>query len=260
MNVFRVLKKKIRAYYSKTSIELRRISKYPRYTQGITNLEGGIEFTDSASLIAGYQEIFLKQNYLFNTLQKDPRIIDCGSNIGLSIIFFKKKFPGAVIDAFEPDPRIFEVLKNNIDKRGLTAISLHNTAIAAEDGELKFRPDGGFSGKITKDELPDLITVKAEKLSPYLNKPVDFLKIDIEGAETEVLFEIRNNLDVVRNLFIEYHSVNGEDQNLDQLLKILKEKKFRVHIKEAASAKHPFMELPLIAGMDNQLEIYAWKK
>ncbi|TAL48473.1 MAG: FkbM family methyltransferase, partial [Chitinophagaceae bacterium] len=216
---------------------------------------------DSGSLIAGYQEIFLKQNYLFNTFQQAPRIIDCGSNIGLSIIFFKKKFPGAVIDAFEPDPRIFAVLKNNIDKRRFTAISLHNTAIAAEDGELKFRPDGGFSGKITKDESsPGLITVKAEKLSPYLNKPVDFLKIDIEGAETEVLFEIRNNLDVVRNLFIEYHSVNGHDQNLDQLLKILKEKKFRVHIKEAASAKHPFMERPLIAGMDNQLEIYAWKK
>jgi FkbM family methyltransferase len=257
MNVFSVLFRKIRSYYSKTSVELRRISRYPRYTPGRTVLEGGIDFTDSASFIAGYQEIFLKQNYLFKTSSSTPRIIDCGSNIGLSVLFLKKKFPGAVIDAFEPDPVIFSVLKKNIDAKGFAAIKLHNTAISSETGELKFKPDGGFSGKIVTDESAGLITVKTEKLSPYLEGPVDFLKIDIEGAETAVLHEIKNRLHFVKNLFIEYHSVKAKEQSLDQLLGILKENGFRVHIKEAATARHPFIEVPLIAGMDNQLEIYA---
>ncbi len=62
---------------------------------------------------------------------------------------------------------------------------------------------------------------------------------------------------MVDKLFIEYHSIDKKDQNLDLLLAILKQEGYRVHIKEAFTAKHPFVDISVVAGMDNQLEIYA---
>jgi FkbM family methyltransferase len=43
-----------------------------------------------------------------------PVIIDCGGNIGLSVLYFKYLFPNSVITVFEPSPPVFEILKENI--------------------------------------------------------------------------------------------------------------------------------------------------
>ena len=56
-------------------------------------------------------EIFRKGAYLFHTDKKQPLILDCGSNIGMSILFFKMLYPGARIIGFEPDPDTFEILR-----------------------------------------------------------------------------------------------------------------------------------------------------
>src|ERR1044071_4816990 len=94
--------KKIKKYYSKEEAELRRLVNIPRYTQCETNLLGGITLTDSLSFVAGYEEIFKRENYKVDFATNDPFIIDCGSNIGLSIIYFKTRYPNAKIIGFEP--------------------------------------------------------------------------------------------------------------------------------------------------------------
>src|SRR5688572_8635835 len=82
-----------------------RIRKLPRYTPFTTELLGApVRCVDGASFVASYSEIFKRGIYRFETPSESPQIIDCGANIGLSVIYFKRLFPAARITAFEADP------------------------------------------------------------------------------------------------------------------------------------------------------------
>jgi hypothetical protein len=61
-----------------------------------------------------FKEIFIYNSYEFLSTKKNPFILDCGSNIGMSILYFKYFYPNCKIYAFEPDPETFELLKFNI--------------------------------------------------------------------------------------------------------------------------------------------------
>ena len=51
-----------------------------------------------------YREVFAEREYWFATDNPRPLILDCGSNIGMAILFFKSLYPDAEITAFEPAP------------------------------------------------------------------------------------------------------------------------------------------------------------
>jgi hypothetical protein len=88
---------------------------------------------------------------------------------------------------------------------------------------------------------------------------VDFLKIDIEGAETETLKDCADRLGNVENLFVEYHSFDGERQTLDTLIGILAGAGFRLHVHSPNASPQPFVHRDLNAGMDLQLNIFAFR-
>ena len=73
----------------------------------------------------------------------------------------------------------------------LEGISAHNKAIWQADTTIRFRAEGGFSGRAAFEHETDVIQVDAVRLKNYLDRPVDLLKIDIEGAEYEVLRDCR---------------------------------------------------------------------
>lgn len=246
--------------YTSEQKEKNRLMYLERYIPGKSSLLGGIFYSDSASLLSGVSEIFDKENYKFVTDKKSPLIIDCGSNIGLGIIYFKKIFPNANIIAYEPDPNIFKVLEKNMQDRCYQGITLINKAIYHEEKEISFSVEGGFSGRIN-DTGKTLTNVQTEKLSNILkNKSVDFLKIDIEGAEYGVLEEARNSLKFVSNIFIEFHSETNKPQMLGEILNILKESGFRYHLKEAYVSPFPFIQQKLMMDMDFQTDIYAFRE
>ena len=66
------------------------------------------------------------------------------------------------------------------------------------------------------------------------------LKIDIEGAEVSVFESIRNQLNKVENIFMEYHSPTVGSQKLDRLLKILSENNFRYYIENITLVQNLF--------------------
>jgi hypothetical protein len=87
---------------------------------------------------------------------------------------------------------------------------------------------------------------------------VDFLKIDIEGAETKVLEDCADLLFNVDKLFVEYHSFIGMEQPLPEIFGILKNAGFRLHISAPGlTSNSPFIELRTYSNMDNQLNIYG---
>src|SRR5450759_2402046 len=70
--------------------ELLRLKRAPRHTLMRSRLLGRtIEFTDSAGYLFVYREVLLDQIYRFVARRSSPFIIDCGANIGLSLIYFK---------------------------------------------------------------------------------------------------------------------------------------------------------------------------
>jgi len=102
--------------------------------------------------------------------------------------------------------------------------------------------------------------VETTKLDQYINRPIDFLKIDIEGAEYNVLKSIKSKLGNVRNLFIEYHSFSDKEQVLNEILSILTECKFRYYIEHVGvRSHHPFIKISSFQNMDIQLNIFAYK-
>ncbi len=73
---------------------------------------------DQASFRLGYSELFNEEIYKFRSQKANPYIIDCGSNMGMSIIYFKSLFPDSRIVGFEADPYVFSFLKKNIQSFG----------------------------------------------------------------------------------------------------------------------------------------------
>jgi hypothetical protein len=130
---------------------------------------------------------------------------------------------------------------------------------------LRFGSGGALGGTLDVDarhHSDDKITpIPTIRLKDYLTTPVDFLKIDIEGAEWEVLEDCAGQLQQVENLFVEYHSAPGKKQYLPELLAVLERAGFRLYIKEAWNNRPvPFVPLHYRPFWDLQLNIYAYRK
>lgn len=214
------------------------ISKIQGYEIGYTNKE---EFNILKD------EIFNKEIYNVDLVQKNgkmnnvPVIFDLGAHIGLSILYFKIKYPDSKIVAFEPNSNIFPILQENMEYNHLTNVELHNIAVGSKDEIRIFYIDNSgndaFStGSFSKDawngtQKSTPINVKCERLSKYITEEIDILKMDIEGAETEVLKELieSNKLKYVKNILIEYHPINNG--NSKNIIKLLNENGFETQTK-----------------------------
>lgn len=215
---------------------------------------------DSRSFVFMYREIFDKEIYKFKSKNKTPLIIDCGANIGLSALYFKKRYPQSEIIAFEPDKKVFEILKKNVLSRKYSDIKLINKALWKDNSVLNFKPDHADGGKICSSLNENTIKIESVRLRDFIDREIDFLKIDIEGAEYEVLKDCKDKLHLVNNIFIEYHSFTNEQQYLNEILTILRDTGFRVNIESVSIRQsHPFIKIEDVNNMDMQLNIYAYK-
>ena len=241
--------------------QYRAISQLDRYKEGELVVQGySVRFTDNAS---SYSECWMRFLYgkttSFDCESNSPMIIDCGANIGLSVLYFKSQYPNAVIHAFEPDPAAYEKLVANMEANGFENVFTYKAAVWIEDGELIFETDGSCGGHIGDNASSVGVTVKARKLDGLLDKHVDFLKIDIEGAESDVIMHSKELIAKnVEKLFFEWHSLTGMPQRLGEILAFFEKQGFRYHIKEASNRETPFIYKP-VSRMDSQLDVFLWK-
>ena len=222
-----------------------------------------IIFKDPKAFLYSVKELFVEEIYKFKAQDDTPYIIDCGSYIGTSILFFKTQYPNAKILAFEPDNSNFELLNNNIKNWDLKDIEIQNAAIWIDNLGVNFIADGNMASKIDESNNTahnENQKTKSVKLKDLLTEKIDFLKIDIEGAEYEVLVDCESKLSFVENLFIEYHGNYNEMYKLNKILNILIENNFKYYIKEAGvTFEHPFYDRENIYDFDTQLNIFAFK-
>lgn len=253
----------VRSLFNKREQELRNLSGLPRYTKGeFTWDETKLQFPDAASFVFTYKEVFGKEIYRFETSNKTPLIIDCGANIGLSVIYFKILHPGARVIAFEPERSIFGYLQQNTGALKLAGIELINKAVWKQDEVLVFNNEGADASRISSlhegDSFASSYEVEAVRLSGFLQQEVDLLKLDIEGAEIEVMKEIEPRLKNVKRVFIEYHSFDDTPQELDTILAILTRNGFHYYIDAPNPTRTmPFIDKTTFLSFDFFLNIYA---
>ena len=136
-----------------------------------------------------------------------PLIVDCGANIGTSVLWFSARYPEAHIVAIEPSPPNFDLLAKNC--HGLDVELLH-AGVGAKDGDAWIMdPNGGMGCRTTGDKtgvhvrivsLATLMSTKSEPgFSPFL------LKVDIEGAEQDLFTSEYELLDRFPLIVMEPH-------------------------------------------------------
>ena len=209
------------------------------------------------SLFSEFKNIFKNKSYHFESENPAPFIIDGGGHFGLSVLYFKKVYPKAKILVFEPDREILKLLKQNIAANKLTGVTVVESGLHSRDGMLAFNSDQTDGGKLSEsgNEL-----IKVEKLSGHINTEVDFLKLNIEGAELEVLKELDESgkINYIREMCLEWHSFPNQKQNLGQLLSILEKNKFRYLINHYDYKINKFIKPPFkIKNKMYYLLVYA---
>jgi len=152
-------------------------------------------------------------DYIFKNLKPDSTVLDIGANIGYySLIMAKLVGKNGCVYAFEPEPSNFDILTKNITINNYPNIHSENYAVSDHDGKTKLflsKVSAGshkitYSPNVSKNNIEvNVISLnsffKKNSIDP---KSVDFIKMDVEGAEFNVLKGMKNILSKTNNLQI----------------------------------------------------------
>lgn len=152
------------------------------------------------------QQVLIRREYECVLTSAPKVIIDGGANIGTTSVFYANRYPGARIYAVEPDPSNFLMLQKNT--RMYPAVTAIWGALWNDDSSIKISPPQAFThwGVRVAEEGATVPSVTISSLMRrYDLQYVDILKLDIEGAECEVLSTAREWIKNVRMIAIETH-------------------------------------------------------
>ena len=225
-----------------------------------------IRINDGPNLCVLFKDVFCRKIYHFDAARDDPVILDCGSNIGMSILYFRYVWPQARITAFEPDPEVLPYLRDNLVRNGLTDVRLIEAALGAGASDQTFYADGKYSSTLVKAAAEKAActtcTVSTTRLRDHLTESIDFLKMNIEGAEWDVLADSEDRLARVRAMAIEYHHLPGLPRTLHRILELLDRTGFDYLIHDYDAETNPRSQPPFHLGADSRyyLLIYAQRR
>lgn len=169
-----------------------------------------------------YQLDFLKEHHI-----KVDTVIDIGANFGEITLFFSRNFPDATVYSIEPSPDNLIFLKRNINCQQFKTsnIVLIEEAINDCGGKVDISCNMGSENSIVSDKnskplsaQQEKVTVNASTLTQILERykihNVDFLKVDIEGAEPLLENCIRNHGNKIKCVYIEFSCKNTKENYL----------------------------------------------
>jgi FkbM family methyltransferase len=172
--------------------------------------------------------------------KSDPTILEIGCNDGADTLTFLRVLPQAKIYCFEPDPRAIRRFKKKLGSQ-LDKVKLFEIAISNQTGPISFHSSSGgdlpggwdLSGSIRRPKnhlsehpwvkFDNIITVRTCRLDDWCAdndiKQVDFIWMDVQGAEGDVIKGASKTLQKTRFLYTEYN--NNELYEGQPSLKIL---------------------------------------
>jgi FkbM family methyltransferase len=198
----------------------------PRFTPGaIRMMDYELEYPDLLTFCVQWEDIFVRRTLDFETRSSAPRILDCGANVGVASLLFKRLYPRARITAYEADPALFAMLEKNVARNGAGDVETRHAALWTSNGTLTFKCEGTDSGMI--ESLPGVVDgrsarVPSVRLHDILaREPIDLLKLDIEGAEDLVLADCEPVLDRVSAIVMDLHEFDPARRQTPRVLERL---------------------------------------
>jgi FkbM family methyltransferase len=181
----------------------------------------------------------------------DPTILEIGCNDGSQTLWFLEIFENPKVYCFEPDPRAIARFKTKVGQR--SNVNLFEIALSDHNGNITFYQSGGQRDEESAKAMPEgwdlsgsirqprdhlkvhpwvtfdqSITVKTATLDGWCNEhgveAIDFILMDVQGAEIDVSRGGMNTLTKTRFIYTEYSNTElyKGQYTLKQLLKHLK--------------------------------------
>lgn len=242
----------------------------------LTTTEDGFSFYTNPEAAAEarffYNEIFHDKSYEVAALPEDAIIVDAGANIGLFSLYMKQRYPSSRILAFEPAPDSFHIFQRNLQLHDVTGVEVYQCGLGKDSREEQLTfyrtlpgnstlhpqqkidtlallpPDHPLRGAWT--ENVEKVTIEVKPLSWFLKRPpaptrIDLLKIDVEGAELDVLAGLDDaHWNLVQNVVLEICDIDG---GMAEVERFLRSKNFRVSRTSPYWAPENFKMFMLIA-------------
>ena len=187
---------------------------------------------------------------LIRSLPADGVLFDVGAHVGTWTCALATAHPQASIHAFEASPQTFITLRHNVDRNKLANVVLNQAAVSDSSGYLEFQAPRNASvfGRIRADgnaqhrfDHAEIVSVPCLRLADYCRakeiKYIDFLKVDVEGAEPRVLRGVLSEIPVGR-LWIEVDEANLADMghSLAELAEVVTSAGYRFLMKDGLEA------------------------
>lgn len=186
-------------------------------------------------------EIYVHEVYnppLFKIKPTDT-VVDIGGHIGIFSLFASKRAKMGKIFCFEPNPNNFSLLQKHIEINNIKNILCYNLAVSnnVKVKEFYIAKNRYFTGRhslLPYNGPSDKILVKSTSLENIIKMNnidrINFLKLDCEGAEFEILFNLKNDiLNRIDRISMEFHNID-EKNNAINLKSFLQNNGFNVFI------------------------------
>jgi len=216
----------------------------------IEDLPQGIKFkirknTKKVTDLDMIDDVWKRKDYHLRgfTIKKNDIVIDIGAHIGTFTVYAAMKAKGGTVFSFEPEKENFKLLKQNIILNNLKNIKAFNLGVCGIKGKTKLylnnSNDAGHSiyQKTGKYEIVNCTTLRGIFDANKIEK-CDFLKIDCEGAEFEILFKApREYLKKIDKIILEYHEWLYTKKTHKDLQNFLKSSGFDVKARKVEEKK-----------------------
>jgi FkbM family methyltransferase len=202
-------------------------------------LDLDLEFPDPSALASQWHDTFVRETLAVTFETDAPRVLDCGAHVGLVSLWIKRRWPAARITAFEPDPEIAAMLRRNLQRNNAADVEVVEAAAWKAAGTVTFlatATDAGAIDDVAAGAGGRACQVAAVRLRDWLHEPVDLLKLDIEGAELDVLDDSGEALSSVRRVHLEVHDFDTRRRLLPRCLLQLEAADFTYALSNLGSA------------------------
>ena len=155
-------------------------------------------------------EVFIHKLYPYE-IQPSDIVVDIGAHVGVFTVFAAKKAYNGEVYSYEPEPTNFKQLKKNVVLNHLKNVKETRTGVAGRKGMRTFYVSNQHTGgnsiiKVPGKKIKAKFTTLKDIIDDNEIDVIDFLKVDVEGAEYEILLSTpKEYFNKIKRMGLEYH-------------------------------------------------------
>jgi FkbM family methyltransferase len=168
---------------------------------------------------------YRKYDYFGYRVAPGDVVVDIGGNIGAFSLYAARIGGASRVFSFEPFPGNYKILSHNVEQNRLRNVTCVNQAVAGSRGlrTLRLNSEDSGSHSLVNGSCEHTIEVECctleDVFARYSLTKIDYLKMDCEGAEYEILENAISRLPQIGRISMETHMIMGrKPEDLERLL------------------------------------------